>query len=152
MLTKKNSAILMGYAAALSFLFATPAQASPSRSIAREHWQAIAGGDVSSVMADYRPDAASHWRNGGLKGDYSGAAAIRSAWMQFAKTRSPLTLAVRNIQETKSGKDQDVVTAEVTFSSAEWTYPLECRLIFHDGKIAEETWSQAGYDADPGSI
>ncbi|MEO7719217.1 MAG: nuclear transport factor 2 family protein [Capsulimonas sp.] len=152
MITQNNFVAMTACALALSLAFAATAQASPTRSIAREHWQAIAGGDVSSVMADYRSDAASHWKSGGLKGDYSGTATIRSAWMRFAKTRSPLKLAVRNVQETKSGKDQDIITAEVTFSSTEWTYPLDCRLIFHDGKIAEETWSQAGYDADPGSI
>ena len=152
MLTKKNSATLMGCTAALSFLFTTPAQASPSRSIAREHWQAIAGGDVNSAMADYRADAAIHWKNGGLKGDYSDATSIRSAWAHFAKTRTPLKLAIANIQEAASDQDRTIVTAEVTFSNDEWTYPLQCRLVLQNGKIAEETWKLSDYNTDPGAI
>ena len=126
-----------------------PARAVSADLIARSHWQSIAQGDVTALMGDYSPDAIFHWQEGAFEGDHSGAEAIRAVWIKFARVRSPLTLAVRNVQEKAGSKGSRVVTAEVTFCNADWTYPLAYRLVFRGGKIVEETWQLAEPDTDP---
>lgn len=107
---------------------------------AHSHWEAISTGDVTTLMRDYSPDAVLHWKDGAFEGEHVGAEAIRGVWVKFARMRAPMSLTVGNVREKGGSQGSRIVTADVTLSSAAWTYPLAYRLVFRGGKIVEETW------------
>lgn len=119
---------------------------------AHSHWEAISRGEVTTLMRGYSPDAVLHWKEGAFEGDHLGAEAIRSVWIKFAKMRAPMTLTVGNVREKGGSQGSRIVTADVTLSSAAWTYPLAYCLAFQGGKIIEETWQMAKPDIDSGPL
>jgi hypothetical protein len=78
---KKGLSIL---AMALLALAAQPAFAGPlDDARARAHLDAIAAGDLESLMRDYADDAYFEWVGGPLDGRYRGKAAIRAVWEKW---------------------------------------------------------------------
>ena len=105
---------------------------------ARQHFQAIASGDVAAVMKDYAPNAQFQWVGGMLDGVYASPETIRGVWTQFSSAQGVLTVSVPELQESTNAKGSTVV-AKVVF---EGKAQLKVRyvLTYRDGKIAAETW------------
>lgn len=124
-------------AASLGLLFAHAAQAAPADD-ARAHFQAIAAGDVSAVMAQYADQAQFQWVGGALDGLYAGAEPIRALWTKFAAAQGALKLSVGTLEESANPKGA-TVTANVMF---EGKAPLKVRyvLVYREGRIVSETW------------
>jgi hypothetical protein len=78
---KKGLSIL---AMAMLPLAAQPAFAGPlDDARARAHLDAVAAGDLDSLMRDYADDAYFEWVGGPLDGRYRGKAAIRAVWEKW---------------------------------------------------------------------
>jgi hypothetical protein len=70
--------------AALPLCAAQPALAGPlDEAKARAHLDAVAAGDLESLMRDYADDAYFEWVGGPLDGRYRGKAAIRAVWEKW---------------------------------------------------------------------
>jgi len=113
-------------------VFATPADD------ARAHINAVAKGDVDTVMSAYDSSATFQWIGGPLDGVYSGADAIRGVWGKFAKGNAPLKVELYGI-ETSGNPKGSTVTADVMFEGAK---PIKVRyvLTYRDGKLVNEIW------------
>lgn len=105
---------------------------------ARSHFQAIASGDVASVMKGYADSARFEWIGGPLDGTYATADAIKGVWTKFAAAQAPLKVTVGAIEESMNPKGS-TVSANVLF---EGKMPIKVRyvIVYRDGKIVGETW------------
>ncbi|WP_439861964.1 nuclear transport factor 2 family protein [Pseudomonas sp. MBLB4136] len=117
---------------------AQTAQAGPAADAASAHFQAIARGDLSQLMAAYAADAQLNWVGGPLDGRYQGADNIGQLWQRFAKAQGPLQVGQTELQEAANAKGA-TVTADVRFTGKQ---PIDVRyvLTYRAGKIASETW------------
>lgn len=122
--------------AALS-LIAGAANAGPADS-ARNHFQAVASGDLQVVMRGYADQAQFNWVGGPLDGTYTGADAIRGVWTKFTSAQGPLKMSIGQIEESTNPKGA-TVSANVLF---EGKAPIKVRyvLTLREGKIVSETW------------
>ena len=118
-------------------LSAAAAAAGPSDS-ARNHFQAVASGDLQVVMRGYADQAQFNWVGGPLDGTYMGAEAIRGVWSKFTSAQSPLKMSIGQIEESANPKGA-TVSANVLF---EGKAPIKVRyvLTLREGKIVSETW------------
>lgn len=121
----------------------TPVKGLSASALARNHWQAIAAGDVAGVMGGYGPAPTLHWDGGAFDGDHVGAPAIQTVWTQFAHIRAPLQVQVSDAREQGGAGGSRIVTAYTVFRSRVWTYEVVYRLVFRQGRIVEETWRLA---------
>lgn len=105
---------------------------------ARTHFQAIAAGDVPTVMSGYAEQVQFHWVGGALDGSYTNPEAIRTLWTKFAQSQGPLKLTVDQLEESANAKGA-TVSAHVLF---EGKAPIKVRyvLTLRDGKIVNEVW------------
>lgn len=105
---------------------------------ARTHFQAIASGEVQTVMRGYAEQAQFHWIGGPLDGTYSTPETIRGVWEKFTKAQGALKLSVDKLEESVNPKGA-TVSANVQF---EGKMPIKVRyvLTYRDGRIVSETW------------
>jgi hypothetical protein len=105
---------------------------------ARNHFQAVASGDLQIVMRGYADRAQFNWVGGPLDGTYVGADAIRGVWTKFTSAQGPLKLSVGQIEESANPKGA-TVSANVLF---EGKAPIKVRyvLTLREGMIVSETW------------
>jgi len=105
---------------------------------AKLHFQAIASGDVATLMHSYADNAQFNWVGGPLDGTYTGADAIRGVWETFTKAQGPLKVSVDKVEETANPKGASV-TANVVFEGKQ---PIKVRyvLTYRDDRIVSETW------------
>ena len=124
-------------AVAVSVLSAAAFAGQPAED-ARQHFQAIAAGDIAQLSRNYAEQAQLNWVGGPLDGTYAGAEAIRSVWDKFAKSQGPLKLTVSDLQESANPKGS-TVSANVLFEGKQ---PIKVRhvLVYRDGKLVSETW------------
>jgi len=127
---------LFAAAAALSLLSVT-AFAGP-KDEANSHFQAIAAGNVSEIVADYAGDAVFEWVGGPLNGTYKGHEAIQGVWGKFAKANAPLTVKVEQLAESANPSGA-TVTANVIFTGKS-TIKVRYVLTYRDGKLVNEIW------------
>lgn len=123
---------------ALLAVVSTGVGAADIGSQARDHFNAIARGDVDAVTADYAPNAELHWVGGPLDGDYRGMGSLKQVWGKFAKAQAPLDADVENLQ-VNGNPAGATVSAEVTFSGAN-TIPVRYILLYRQGKLVDEVW------------
>ena len=114
------------------------ARAAPADD-AREHFQAIAKGDVGAITKGYADQARLEWVGGPLDGDYTGQDAIKVAWEKFAKAQAPLEVAVGQLEESTNPKGS-TVTANVQFTGKAQPIKVRYVLTYRDGRITGETW------------
>lgn len=116
---------------------AHPAAAAPVDD-ARAHFQSVATGDLTALMAGYADAAQLQWVGGPLDGSYASADAIRGVWTKFTQAQGPLKLSVGAIDESLNPKGA-TVSANVLF---EGKAPIKVRyvLTYREGKIVSETW------------
>jgi ketosteroid isomerase-like protein len=124
-------------AAAAFTLISASAFAGPADD-AKAHFQAIAGGDLDKIMANYSGNAVFQWVGGPLDGTYEGAEAIRNVWSKFAKANAPLTVTTDQVAESANPKGT-TVTANVTFSGKN-TIKVRYVLTYRDGRLVNEVW------------
>jgi ketosteroid isomerase-like protein len=124
-------------AAAAFTLISASAFAGPADD-AKAHFQAIAGGDLDKIMANYSGNAVFQWIGGPLDGTYHGAEAISGVWTKFTKANAPLSASVQQLSESANPKGS-TVTANVTFSGKN-TIKVRYVLTYRDGRLVNEVW------------
>jgi len=113
------------------------ARASPAQDT-RAHFQAIASGDVSSLMAGYADGARLNWVGGPLDGDYASAQAIRDVWTKFIGAQGVLAFDVDALNASANPQGA-TVTANVQFVGKA-TIKVRYVLTYRAGKIVSEIW------------
>jgi hypothetical protein len=120
------------------------ALAAPSDD-ARAHFQAVASGDLSTVMSAYADDARLEWIGGPLDGSYGTSETIRGAWRKFTGSQGPLKLTVDRLEESANPKGS-TVSANVQFDGKA-SIKVRYILTYRNGKVVSETWQ-----IDPGLV
>lgn len=126
------------------FVFATAATAGPlDGKKAEAHLQAVAAGNVETLMRDYTEDAWMDWVGGPLDGRYRGKAAIREVWQKFAALNDgqPRPAKFGKLVQQANPKGATLETA------AEYGGKTTIRvwhvLVYRDGELATEIWQIA---------
>lgn len=115
-----------------------PALAGPASDMAKARIEAVAKGDVGTVLDAYGKDAALHWIGGPLDGTYSGAEKLKTVWTKFATAQGAQTATVASLSEAANSKGT-TVTADVAFAGKN-TVKVRYILVYRDGKLADEIW------------
>lgn len=125
-------------------LAAFPAVAGPlDKARAKAHLDAVASGDIETLMREYAEDAYMDWVGGPLDGRYRGKQAIRDVWQKFvaANDGKPRPAKFSQIQEYAHP------TGVSLEASAEYggKTPLKVWhvLIYRDGVMTTELWQVA---------
>lgn len=105
---------------------------------ARAHFDAIASGDVTRVMAPYQSNARFEWVGGPLNGVYEGAGKIKEVWTKFAKANAPLKVEIGKI-DVSGNPAGSTASANVEFVGKN-TIKVRYVLVFRDDKISSEVW------------
>jgi hypothetical protein len=124
--------------AAILFGLTGTALAGPASDQARQHFEAIAKGDVEQLMSAYDQGASLQWVGGPLDGVYAGDAKLREVWTKFAKAQGKLDLAVNNLHESANPKGA-TVTANVEFMGKN-NIKVRYLLTYRQGQIVSEVW------------
>jgi hypothetical protein len=124
--------------AAVLFGLSATALAGPASDQARQHFNAIAQGEVEQLMSGYNPAATLQWVGGPLDGVYAGDARLREVWTRFATAQGKLDVAVNNVLESANPKGA-TVTANVEFTGKN-SIKVRYLLTYRDGKIVNEVW------------
>ena len=107
---------------------------------AQAHLNAVAAGDLSTLMQDYADDAYMDWVGGPLDGRYQGKAAIRAVWQKFidANAGKPRPAKFSKLESYANQKGASVE------ASAEYggTTPVKVWhvLTYRDGVLTTEIW------------
>ena len=125
------------FASVASFALLSYAQAAPTDE-ANAHFNAIASGDVATVMQQYAAQPMLELVGGPLNGTYVGADKVHEVWAKFAKANSGLKVKVDNVAESTNQLGA-TVTANVVFQGQN-TIKVRYVLTFRDGKISTEIW------------
>lgn len=133
-----NTSFVFRCIAGTAFVLAAASVHAGPADEARAHFQAIASGDVATLMTSYAPQAQFQWVGGPLDGAYTDAKAIQEVWTKFTTAQGPLKLTVADVQEAANPKGA-TVSANVLF---EGKAPIKVRYIltYREGKIVNEVW------------
>lgn len=124
-------------AVAAVFLTVNAAQAGPAMDKAMQRVEAIAAGDVATVMAEYGEDATLHWVGGPLDGTYEGKK-LKEVWTKFGKANGALKATTGEATESANPKGA-TVSIPVVFSGKN-TVKVRYTLVYRDGKLLNEIW------------
>lgn len=118
--------------------FASSAFAGQAADDAKQHFRAIATGDMPSLMRNYAENAQLNWVGGPLDGIYTGIGSIGGTWEKFIKSQGPLKLTVGKLDES-ANPNGSTVTANVQFDGKQ---PIKVRYVlsYRNSKIVGETW------------
>lgn len=110
---------------------------------AKAHLDAVAAGDIGTLMHDYAEDAYMDWIGGPLDGRYRGKVAIRTVWEKFiaANDGKPRPVKRSEIEAYANPKGVSLET------SAEYggKTPIKAWhvLVYRDGEMTTEIWQVA---------
>jgi ketosteroid isomerase-like protein len=128
----------------LTKLFSLSALAGPlDDARAKAHLQAIAAGDIDTVMRDYEADAYMDWIGGPLDGRYRSKAEIKAVWQKFfaANAGQPRPVRLSPLEANANAKGATIHAA------AEYggTTPVKVwhALSYRDGSLTTEIWQIA---------
>jgi ketosteroid isomerase-like protein len=110
---------------------------------ARTHLDAVAAGDLDSLMRDYADDAFMEWVGGPLDGRYHGKAAIQAVWQKFiaANAGNPRPAKFSKLESYANPKGASVeIKAEYGGAA-----PVKVMhvLTYRDGTLVTEVWQIA---------
>lgn len=117
---------------------ATPADAGQAGDLALARINAVAAGQVDSVVGAYAPNATLYWIGGPLNGVYTGVDGLKGVWTKFATAQGKLEPTVANLQEAGNPAGA-TVTADVVFKGKA-AIPVRYVMTFVGGKLAAEIW------------
>lgn len=131
-------------AGATALVVSSFAAAGPADS-ARQHFEAIAKGDVAQIMAGYADTVHFEWVGGPLNGTYvgsgpagTGKGKIQEVWNKFTKANAPLEVSVTKLEESANPAGS-TVTANVEFKGKN-TIKVRYVLAYRNGQITSEVW------------
>jgi ketosteroid isomerase-like protein len=128
----------------LSCLIAQCAIAGPlDEAKAKAHLDAVAAGDLESLMREYADDAFMEWVGGPLDGRYHGKQAIHDVWQKFiASNAGKARPAKFSKLEAYANPKGTSVKAEAEYGGAT---PVKVWhvLTYRDGSLATEVWQIA---------
>jgi ketosteroid isomerase-like protein len=125
-------------AAGLLIILTSSVLAGPAADGAKDHFKAIASGDLQRITGAYADNARLNWVGGPLNGTYDGLESIRAVWDKFVKAQGPLKLIIGKMEESANPQGA-TVTANVQFEGKQ---PIKVRyvLTYRDGRLVSETW------------
>lgn len=110
---------------------------------AEAHFQAIAAGDLDTLMRDYPADAYVEWVGGPQDGRYRGKSAIRKMWRQFIALNNgkPLPVTLGALKSFANAKGTSF-EARADYGGA---VPMKVWhvLVYRDGDLTTEIWQIA---------
>lgn len=108
---------------------------------ARQHFQAIATGNMSKIMQQYAENAHLEWVGGPLNGTYSSPDAIKNVWNKFTTAQGTLKYTVTGMSEA-ANHEGTTISAKVLFEGKK---PIKVFyvLTYRGEKIVNETWQIA---------
>ncbi len=137
---KKNHG-LWAAALALSCLSSYSALAGPlDEARARIHVQAIAAGELDTIMRDYADDAYLEWVGGPLDGRYHSKDAIRAVWQKFIDANAGKPRKAQfSPQEDYANAKGSTVEAQAQYGG---TTPVKVwhAQTYRDGSLVTEIW------------
>lgn len=110
---------------------------------AKAHLQAVAAGDLETLMRDYADDVYMDWVGGPLDGRYRGKAEIRSVWQKFiaANGGKPRAARFSTLDAYANAKGTSVeASAEYSGTPAVKVWHV---LTYRDGELTTEVWQIA---------
>lgn len=124
--------------------FAQPAVAGPlDEAKAKAHLEAVAAGDIDTLMRDYAPDAYMDWVGGPLDGRYQGKEAIRTVWQKFiaANEGKPRTATFSELEPYANPKGASIEGSAIYGGKT----PVKVWhvLTYRDGVLVTEIWQVA---------
>lgn len=110
---------------------------------AKAHLDAVAAGDIDTLMRDYAEDAYMDWIGGPLDGRYRGKAAIRTVWEKFIAANDGKARPVKR-GEIEAYANPKGVSLEARAEYGGKT-PVKAWhiLIYRDGEMTTEIWQIA---------
>lgn len=125
----------------LLFSFAQPVMAGKlDEAKAQAHLDAVAAGDLESLMRDYAEDAYMDWVGGPLDGRYQGKAAIRAVWQKFidANAGKPRPAKFSKLEAYANTKGASIeASAEYGGATAIKVWHV---LTYREGTLTTELW------------
>jgi hypothetical protein len=138
---KKGLSIL---AMAMLPLAAQPAFAGPlDDARARAHLDAVAAGDLDSLMRDYADDAYFEWVGGPLDGRYRGKAAIRAVWEKWIAANAGKPRPAKFGKPTSFANPRGAsIESKADYAGA---IPVKVWhvMTYRDGELTTEVWQIA---------
>jgi hypothetical protein len=132
----------MKYFAVLSSLVCmgsiAAAHAEAPSALARQHLEAIGGGEVAKITSQYTADSWLNWVGGPLDGTYVGPQRLAEVWGKFAKSQAPLKVTVGDMKES-SNPAGTTVTANVVFAG-KTTIKVRYVLLYRGDHLVDEIW------------
>lgn len=110
---------------------------------ARAHLDAVAAGDLESLMRDYKEDAFMEWVGGPLDGRYRGKKAIQAVWKKFIAANAG------DVRPAKFSKLESYANPKGTSVQTKAEYggvtPVKVMhlLTYRDGSLVSEVWQIA---------
>lgn len=143
--TSPGNSIMKSIIASLCcIVLATAATAGPlEEKKAEAHLQAVAAGDVETLMRDYAEDAYMDWVGGPLDGRYRGKAAIREVWQKFAALNEGQPRAGRFGKFTQQANSKGATVEAAAEYVGKTTIKVQHVLVYRDGELSTEIWQTA---------
>lgn len=116
---------------------------------AKAHVEAIAAGDLETVMRDYPKNAFMEWVGGPLDGQYRGQEAILAVWKKFfaANEGKPRPAKFGDIEAYSHPKGASIET------TVEYGGKVPVKVwhlfVYRDGVLAAEIWQNESGEARP---
>lgn len=110
---------------------------------AEAHLQAVATGDIETLMRDYAEDVHMDWVGGPLDGRYRGKAAIREVWQKFAALNDGQPRAAKFGKLMQQANPKGATLEAAAEYGGKTTIKVWHVLVYRDGELATEVWQIA---------
>ena len=125
----------------LCCIAATSATAGPlDEKKAEAHLQAVAAGDIGTLMRDYAEDAYMDWVGGPLDGRYRGKAAISEVWKKFAALNDGQPRPAKFGKLVQQANPKGATLEAAAEYGGKTTIKVWHVLVYRDGELATEVW------------
>lgn len=126
------------------FAFVTAATAGPlDEKKAEAHLQAVAAGDVETLMRDYTDDAHMDWVGGPLDGRYRGKVAIREVWKKFAALNGDKPRPAKFGKLVQQSNPKGATLEGAAEYGGKPAIKVWHVLVYRDGDLTTEVWQIA---------
>lgn len=110
----------------------------PAETLARQHIEAIASGDVAKITGQNGSASSLSWVGGPLNGTYIGPEQLADVWGKFSRAQAPLKATVHRVKQNANPAGT-TVTADVVFAGKA-AVKVHYVLLYRNGQLADEIW------------
>lgn len=122
-------------------VFVTAATAGPlDEKKAQTHLQAVAAGNIETLMRDYAEDAYMEWVGGPLDGRYRGKVAISEVWKKFIALNDGQPRLARFGKLTQQANAKGATLEAAAEYVGKTTVKVWHVMVYRDGALTTEVW------------